>query len=81
MDFLTEKKDAISELVCRDFPCVNVIQINDDDIIHKIATSERLYVDSRLNLDNYPDIYDILLVVGYYDIKAIAKGYHVTRNP
>ena len=81
MDFLTEKKDAISERVCRDFPRVRVTEIADTNIVSVISGNQYLFVDSRLDVEKYPDVYVALIANGSYNVLECKNdGYIITYN-
>ena len=81
MDFLTEKKDAISDRVCRDFPNVRVTEIEDSNIISVISGNQYLFIDSRLDIKNYPDAYVALMANGSYNVLETKNdGYVITYS-
>ena len=76
MDFLIEKKDCFTERVVRDFPYVNLIEITDPDVLFKILNSQYLFVDSRIDLWDYNDVFLVLEAeTDYITLTIEAEGY------
>lgn len=75
MIFVTEKEDELSESVIRDFPCVKVVKITDEEAIQIFAQTQKMYVDSRIDENKYSGSFCILRIMGYIKLTPTKSGY------